>query len=179
MNRVYHCQVIFNSSTIPSSDEIVMKEGISIRGKTIFFLFGPSMIAERVVWNRVCPSVLLPGRFLLTVSVVFYRFWLGARNLYKVLSDRAGFFGKKFFCPKNWENGTKTGQKQGFLKLLKNLSLIFIEFNQQWKFNLFALFLHKSHIWENFGSWHIGQNVLSQSGWNSPISCMLMKIHIN
>ena len=28
---------------------------------------------------------------------------------------------------------------------------------------LLAVFLHKSHIWENFCSWDIGQNALSQS----------------
>ena len=34
------------------------------------------------------------------------------------------FLGKKF-CPQNWENGPKIGQKQGFLNLLKNLVIDF------------------------------------------------------
>ena len=43
------------------------------------------------------------------------------------------------------------------------MSLIFTEFVLWWKFILFAMFLHKSDIWGNFGSWDMGQNVLIQS----------------
>ena len=34
-------------------------------------------------------------------------------------------FLKKIFCPKNWENGPKMGQKQGFLNILKNFDINF------------------------------------------------------
>ena len=34
-------------------------------------------------------------------------------------------FPGKVFCLKNWENGPKIGQKQGFFNLLKNLFLNF------------------------------------------------------
>ena len=30
-------------------------------------------------------------------------------------------FWENFFCPQNWENGPRMGQKQGFLNLLENL----------------------------------------------------------
>ena len=51
----------------------------------------------------VCPSAL-PSfrllRFLGIVSLVFSKFWYGARNPYEVVRDRARFFGKKLFAPK-------------------------------------------------------------------------------
>ena len=34
-------------------------------------------------------------------------------------------FPEIFFCPKNWENGTKMDLKQGFLNLLKHLVINF------------------------------------------------------
>ena len=43
------------------------------------------------------------------------------------------------------------------------MSLIFTEFVLWWKFILFAMFLLKSDICGNFGSWDMGQNVLIQS----------------
>ena len=66
-------------------------------------------------------------------------------------------FPEIFFCSQNWENGPKTWFF-GFIE-----KLIFTEFALWWKFILFAVFLYKSHIWENSGSWDMGQNVLSQS----------------
>ena len=32
---------------------------------------------------------------------------------------------EKKFCPQNWENGPKMGQKHGFLNLLKNFVINF------------------------------------------------------
>ena len=67
------------------------------------------------------------------------------------------------------------GQKQSFFWIyLKISSLIFTEFVLWWKFILFFVFLHKFHIWENFYSWYMGKNVLSESypktnQWNSLI----------
>ena len=75
-------------------------------------VFGPPAVAERVPWNRVCPSFrpsfCLCGRFLGIASLVFSKFWHGARNPYEVVRDRGRFSGKTFF-PKIWENGPKTG----------------------------------------------------------------------
>ena len=58
----------------------------------------------------------------------------------------------------------KMGQKQGFLNLLKDV------INFYWICSimkiisfLFAMFSHKSYIWEKKFSWDMGQNILSQS----------------
>ena len=54
------------------------------------------------------------------------------------------------------------GQKQGFFLIYwKILSLIFTEFVLEWKYILFAMFLHNS------GSQDMDQNVLSQSDYKS------------
>ena len=58
--------------------------------------------------------------FLGIVSLIFSRFWHGARIPREVFRDRG-----KFFCPENWENGREMGQKQGFLNLLENLVINF------------------------------------------------------
>ena len=56
-------------------------------------IFGPPTVAVRFLWNRVClsvlPSVLLSRHFLGNVSLVFSKFWHGARNPCEVVSDRA------------------------------------------------------------------------------------------
>ena len=80
--------------------------------------------------GSVCPSILL----------VFYKFCQGTTNLYKVVCDR-------------WT------KNRGFLIYSKIWSLICTEFMIYWKFILFAVILHKSHIWENF---------LRKSFWGRP-----------
>ena len=63
--------------------------------------------------NRVCQSLCLSfhlsGHFLGIVSLFFSKFWHGSRKPHEVVRDRAGFSGEKKFCPRNWENGPKTG----------------------------------------------------------------------
>ena len=51
----------------------------------------------------------------------------------------------------------------GFLTLLKNLVIYFNWICSVMKFILFVVFLHKSHISENFCSRDMGQNIISQS----------------
>ena len=48
-------------------------------------------------------------------------------------------------------------------KIFLSFLLIFSQFDLQWKFILIAVSLDKSHIWENFDSWEIGQNAQGQS----------------
>ena len=48
---------------------------------------------------------------------------------------------------------------------MENLVIIFSEFGLKRKFLLFAVFMYKSHIWERFGSWYMGQNALRQSDY--------------
>ena len=71
-------------------------------------IIGPQAVAGRVLWNRVCLSVLLSGHFLWIVSLTCSKFWHGARNPYEVVCD-SWIFQENFFCPKNGENGPKTG----------------------------------------------------------------------
>ena len=84
-------------------------------------VIGPPAMAGRVLWNRVCLSFhpsfspsfcpfVYPGFFLEIVSLVFSKFWHGARKLYKVVHDRARF-SRKNFPQKVWGNGPKMGQK--------------------------------------------------------------------
>ena len=84
-------------------------------------------------------SVLLSGRCFGIVSLVFSKFWHGARNPFEVMHD-SKIFHKRI---------GKMGQKQGFLNLLKDV------INFYWICSimkiisfLFAMFPHKSYIWE-------------------------------
>ena len=80
-------------------------------------LIGPPTVAVRVLWIRVRPSIfpsfslstLLSGSFLGIGLLVFSETQHGVRGPCLVVRDRAGFFLKKSFCPKNGENGPKTG----------------------------------------------------------------------
>ena len=82
------------------------------------------------------------------------------------MRDRARFSGKKsFFLSKKWvgEMGQKWSKNRVFWIYWKIWSLMFPEFDLYWNFILFAIFLHKSHIWEKSGSRSMGQNALGQS----------------
>ena len=63
-------------------------------------------------------SFCLSGCFLGIVSLVFYKFWYGAWDPYKVVWDIPRH-------PQHFENGPKMGQKQGFFNLLRNLVIKF------------------------------------------------------
>ena len=69
-------------------------------GNFFKLFFGTPAVAGRVPWNRVCPSFRLSGSLLGTVLLVFSKFWHGARNLYEVVRDRAGFSRKCFLLQK-------------------------------------------------------------------------------
>ena len=134
------------------------------------FFIGPPALAGRVLLNRVCPSFRpsfrLSGRFLGIVSLVFSKFWHDARNSCEVVRDTTGFSRKKFFPQKlgKWaKNGSKTGSFKYIEKFCHWFLLFIFIINYFHKFILFAVFLHKSHICKNSGSWDMGQNILSQS----------------
>ena len=122
-------------------------------------LIGPPAVPRRILQIRVClsfrPSFHLSGRFLVIISLAFSKFWHGTRNPYEVVRERAGFSGKKIIVPKI-EKGPKMGQKQDFLNLLKNLVINFYWICSVMKTYVIAVFLHKSHIWENFCFWDVG-----------------------
>ena len=76
-------------------------------------------MARRVLWIRVCSSfclsVLLSGSFRGIDLLIFSETQLGVRVSCGFVLDWAGFFFKKNFCPKNWENEPKNEQKIKFL----------------------------------------------------------------
>lgn len=79
--------------------------------------FGPPAIAKRsyklgsfppFAHFSTHPSTLLPVWVFFRIgSLVFSKLWHGTRNAYKVVCDRARFFGKKFFAPKIGGMGQK------------------------------------------------------------------------
>ena len=77
------------------------------------------------------PSFHLLGNFTETVSLIFSKFWHGARNSYEVVHDRAGFSGKKFFAYKSGKIGPKRAKNRVFSIYWKIWSLIFAEFDLQ------------------------------------------------
>ena len=79
-------------------------------------IFGPPVVAGRVLWNRICqsfhPPIHLSRHFLGIGILVFSKFWLCVRKPDKVVFDRVRFFfkkKKKKKCTKNGENGPKKG----------------------------------------------------------------------
>ena len=88
-------------------------------------LNGHPALAGRVLWSSVCLSFRLSRRFLRMVSLVFSKFWHGARNPREVVHDRAGFSRKKSFCPKNWKMRQKWAKNRFSLNILKNFVINF------------------------------------------------------
>ena len=84
----------------------------------------------------------LSGHFLGIVSLVFSKFWHGARNLYEILFDRAGFSGK-IFLSRKLENGPRMGQNRLFEFIEK--------FGHEFLLNLFCKenLYHLLHSWIN------------------------------
>ena len=112
-------------------ERIIVHSVIGVQLKRFNKLFNWTLVvAGRALLNRVCPSFhpsvlpsfhlsCLSGRFLGIASLVFSKFWNGARNLYEVVFDRVGFSRTNFFYLRNGENGPKVGQKQGFFYFIE------------------------------------------------------------
>ena len=66
----------------------------------------------------VLPSFRPSGHFLRIVSLVFSKYWHGARNPYEFVRDRARF-SRKIFLPPKLGNWTKNGPKTGFFKFIE------------------------------------------------------------
>ena len=108
-----------------------------------------------------CPSVLLSVR-VFSCNLIIRFVWILAW-CYKPLWSGAWqsqIFLKKIFLPQNLGKWVK---HRVFWIQRKIWSLIFIEFDLQWKFILFTVFLHKFYIWKKSFSWDIEQSDLSQS----------------
>ena len=67
-----------------------------------------------------CPSFRLSGRFLELYHWFFLNFGMVLEIHMKLCVTEPDFPEKFFFCPKNWENGPKMGQKQGFFEFIEN-----------------------------------------------------------
>ena len=116
-----------------------------------------------------CPSFRLPGHFLGIVTLVFSKFWHNAKNPYQNVRGRVGF-SRKIFLSHKLGKWTKNEPKWGFFEFIGICGLwILLNLIYNENFILFSVFLHKSHVWENFCSWNMGQNVPNQLGFfNQP-----------
>ena len=84
-------------------------------------------------------SVLPFKRFLGMVSLVFSKFWHGARNPSEVVRGRAGFFKKKKKKKKKKrEDRPKMDRRQGFFEINENLCHLFL-LNLLYNENLYYL----------------------------------------
>ena len=81
--------------------------------------------AGRVLWNRVCPSVLLSKSFLGIWSLVFPNFWHGDRKPCEVVGDKARFFKKILIALKIGKKGPKWAKKWGFFHVSQNFVISF------------------------------------------------------
>ena len=97
------------------------------------YFIEPTAVARRVLWNKVCPSFCqschLSGYFLGIVSLIFSKFWHGARIPCEVVLDRARFSGKNFFAPRIGKMGPKWVRNRVFSICWKIWSSTFTEFD--------------------------------------------------
>ena len=95
-------------------------------------IFGPPVVAGRVLWNRICqsfhPPIHLSRHFLGIGILVFSKFWLCVRKPDKVVFDRVRFFLKKKKEKKMHQKWGKWAKKRVFWIYWKVWSLIFSEF---------------------------------------------------
>ena len=178
--------LIVQESLLGSSKILECLANIKIHEKytytSHYILFGPAMVAGRVLWNRIyptfcpsfcpslgrsiCPSVFpdfrLSGRFLGIVSLVFSKFWDMLETHMKLCMTEP-YFLEKIFLPSKLEKWTKNGSKNGFLNFLKNLVI-----NFYWICSIMKIYITwcvpaQIPYLRNCYSWDSGQNVLSQS----------------
>ena len=158
------------------------------------FLIRPLKVTGRVLWNRVClsfcPSALLSRCFL--GSLLFSKFWHGARNLYQVVHDRARFSWKKIF-PQKLGKWTKNGPKTGFFNLFYKFVITFY-----WSYAIMKIYIiccvpaqisYLGKFWflrygpkcsqpsrlQDFLINHISR----WNKWNGLMFCMLIQIYLN
>ena len=121
-----------------------------------FYLIGPPASAGRVLWNRVCPSVLPSVRtfsrnwlisFFLKLSMV-----LGAH----IYVWQSRIFWRNPHLAKMTKNGQKWPKNIGLFK--KITSLVLSGICVKWKFLWFINILRKLHAWEKSGSQVIAKN---------------------
>ena len=151
--------------------------------------FEPPAVAGRVLWNRVCPSFRLSGRFLELYHWFFLNFGMVLEIHMNLCVTEPDFPEKFFFYPKNWENGPKMSQKQGFFEFIENFCHEFLQ-NLFYNKNLFYLLCSYSgkFLFLRYGPScsqpirlqdFLINHISRANQWNSLIFYMLIQIHIN
>lgn len=64
---------------------------------------------------------------------------------------------------KSWLKWTENGQYKVLL-VFRKIQFFFPRISVTWQFMLLALCLYNSHVWVNYSSWVMSQNVFSHSG---------------
>ena len=101
--------------------------------------FGPAAVAQQALQNRVCPSFSLSECFLGIGSLVFSKFWHGARNPNEVVPDRTRFVLEKFLLRQTLGTWVKIVPKiELFFEFIKKISLQFSQ-NLFYNANLYYL----------------------------------------
>ena len=137
MSIFLYVHMLFPFSVLLSSFKVALWNcDHYLSGMFSIIFFGPPLVAEGSnkvgsVCPSVCPSAFLSfcpsiclGVFLELCYLFFLNFGIVLQSYVKLFVTELVFPGK-FFFPKNWENGPKTGQKQGFFNWLENLAINF------------------------------------------------------
>ena len=168
--------------------------------QSINFFFGPHSYPEGSyevgsVRPSLLPSVLSSLLLSILPSVQAFswsisKFWHVARNPYEVVHDKVGSSWKKIL---NCENQPKMGQKQDFLKVLKNFVINFYWICSIMKMYIICYVPAQIPYLEKFWLLRYGpkcsqpirfqefliNHISRTSQWNSLSFCMLIQIHIN
>ena len=134
------------------------------------------------------PFFCLCRHFLVIVSLVFSKFWHGARSLYEVVQWQSQIFWEHF-AKKNWENGPKIGFFE-FIEKFGHEFLLNLFYNENNVGCVPAQILHLGKVC----SWDMGwlkcsqpirlqdfiiNHIAKTSQWNCLIFCILIQVHIN
>ena len=136
-------------------------------------IFGPPVMAGRVLWIKACPSVcpffcpsFFPAVFLELAHYFFLKLFMVLGAHMEMCVTEPVFFWKNPLPPKMTENGQKWPKIVFFLLFRNIYSLVLsgnvVEWNYLWLFSI----LRKPHMWEKSGSQVIAKNVLGQSDFS-------------
>ena len=128
----------------------------------------------RVLWIRICPSVLhlsilLSSSFLRIGSLVFSETLFDVRGPYGDKHDRAQYFWKNPIQAKMTKNVQEWPKNRISVLSRKIFSLVLSGNGVEWMYLLPFNILWKPHIWEKSGSQVIAKNAVSQSDFLANI----------
>ena len=117
------------------------------------------------VFPSFCPSVLPSVRVYSWNCIISFFLNFGTvLEIYMKLCVTEADFPEKNFLLRKLGKWTKNGPKTGFFEFIEKFChylLLTLPYDEI--YFICCKFLHKFHIWENFCSWDMGQNVLRQS----------------